>query len=165
MGRTWRVTVHGVRKSWTQLSDFHFTKLPWLTSEMANDCLMAAEPKLCNSRDWLIAWIKELLKNRVKLKWMILKSCLNTLFTVAKTQKQTKCSLTEEWIKKMWYIYNRILLSLRKQNNATSRNMDTARDDCTKRSKRKMNIWYHLYVDLYYYTEELINETEIDSQT
>ena len=27
------------------------------------------------------------------------------LFTVAKTWKQPKCPLTEEWIKKMWYIY------------------------------------------------------------
>ena len=26
------------------------------------------------------------------------------LFTTAKTWKQSKCSLTEEWIK-MWYIY------------------------------------------------------------
>ena len=28
-----------------------------------------------------------------------------TLFTIAKTRKQPKCPLTEEWIKKMWYIY------------------------------------------------------------
>ena len=27
------------------------------------------------------------------------------LFTIAKTWKQPKCLLTEEWIKKMWYIY------------------------------------------------------------
>ena len=27
------------------------------------------------------------------------------LFTVAKTWKQPKCPLTEEWIKKMWYKY------------------------------------------------------------
>ena len=27
------------------------------------------------------------------------------LFTIAKTWKQPKCSLTDEWIKKMWYIY------------------------------------------------------------
>ena len=27
------------------------------------------------------------------------------LFTIAKTRKQPKCSSTEEWIKKMWYIY------------------------------------------------------------
>ena len=25
------------------------------------------------------------------------------LFTIAKTQKQPKCPLTDEWIKKMWY--------------------------------------------------------------
>ena len=28
-----------------------------------------------------------------------------TLFTTAKTWKQPKCPLTDEWIKKMWYIY------------------------------------------------------------
>ena len=30
------------------------------------------------------------------------------LFTIAKTWKQPKCPSTEEWIKKMWYIYNTI---------------------------------------------------------
>ena len=27
------------------------------------------------------------------------------LFTTAKTRKQPKCPWTDEWIKKMWYIY------------------------------------------------------------
>ena len=27
------------------------------------------------------------------------------LFAIAKTWKQPKCPLTEEWIKNMWYIY------------------------------------------------------------
>ena len=27
------------------------------------------------------------------------------LFTIVKTWKQCKCPLTEEWIKKIWYIY------------------------------------------------------------
>ena len=27
------------------------------------------------------------------------------LFTIAKTWKQSKCQLTDEWIKKTWYIY------------------------------------------------------------
>ena len=27
------------------------------------------------------------------------------LFTIAKTWKQPKCPLTDEWIKKMWYMY------------------------------------------------------------
>ena len=30
---------------------------------------------------------------------------LAALFTIANTWKQLKCPLTEEWIKKMWYIY------------------------------------------------------------
>ena len=28
------------------------------------------------------------------------------LFTIAKIWKQSKCPSTDEWIKKMWYIYN-----------------------------------------------------------
>ena len=28
-----------------------------------------------------------------------------TLFTIARTWKQSICPLTEEWIKKLWYIY------------------------------------------------------------
>ena len=28
-----------------------------------------------------------------------------TLFTIAKTWKQPKCPLTDDWIRKMWYIY------------------------------------------------------------
>ena len=27
------------------------------------------------------------------------------LYTIAKTWKQSKCPPTEEWIKKLWYIY------------------------------------------------------------
>ena len=39
------------------------------------------------------------------------------LFTIAKTWKQPKCPLTDECIKKMWYIhtYNGILLSHKKE--------------------------------------------------
>ena len=33
------------------------------------------------------------------------------LSTIAKTWKQPKCPMTEEWIKKMWYIYSGVLLS------------------------------------------------------
>ena len=28
-----------------------------------------------------------------------------TLFTIARSWKQPKCSSTDEWIKKLWYIY------------------------------------------------------------
>ena len=55
------------------------------------------------------------------------------LFTIAKTQKQAKCPLTDEWIKKMWYIHNGILLSHKKeQNSDIFSNMDTTRNSHTK---------------------------------
>ena len=37
------------------------------------------------------------------------------LFTVVKTWKQPKCPSTEEWIKKMWYIYTMEYYSVRKK--------------------------------------------------
>ena len=37
------------------------------------------------------------------------------LFTIVKTWKQPKCTLTEEWIRKMCYLYNGILLSHKKE--------------------------------------------------
>ena len=52
------------------------------------------------------------------------------LFTIAKTRKQPKCPLTEEWIKKTCiHIYNGILLSHRKErSNDICSNMDGPRD-------------------------------------
>ena len=38
------------------------------------------------------------------------------LFTIAKTCKQPKCPLTDEWIKKMWYIYTVEYYSAIKKN-------------------------------------------------
>ena len=52
------------------------------------------------------------------------------LFTIAKTCKQPKCPTTEEWIKKMWYIYTMEYYSAikREWNNAICSNMDEPRD-------------------------------------
>ena len=38
------------------------------------------------------------------------------LFTIIRTWKQPKCSSTEEWIKKMWYIYTMEYYSAIKKN-------------------------------------------------
>ena len=38
------------------------------------------------------------------------------LFTIAKTWKQPKCPSTDEWIKKMWYIYTMEYYSAKKKN-------------------------------------------------
>ena len=52
------------------------------------------------------------------------------LFTVAKTWKQPKCPLTEEWIK-MWYVYTMeyyLAINLKELNNAICSNMDQPGD-------------------------------------
>ena len=38
------------------------------------------------------------------------------LFTIARTWKQPKCPLTDEWIKKMWHIYTMEYYSAIKKN-------------------------------------------------
>ena len=38
------------------------------------------------------------------------------LFTIARTWKQPKCTLTDEWIKKLWYIYTMEYYSAIKRN-------------------------------------------------
>ena len=51
------------------------------------------------------------------------------LYTMGKTQKQPKCPLTEEWIKKMWYIYTKEYDSAIKRNEIIAlQNMDGPRN-------------------------------------
>ena len=38
------------------------------------------------------------------------------LFTIARTSKQPKCPSTDEWIKKLWYIYTMEYYSAMKKN-------------------------------------------------
>ncbi|CAO2595804.1 hypothetical protein LEMLEM_LOCUS8326, partial [Lemmus lemmus] len=39
------------------------------------------------------------------------------LFVIARTWKQPKCPLTEEWIRKMWYIYTMEYYTAEKNND------------------------------------------------
>ena len=93
------------------------------------------------------------------------------LFTTAKTWKQPKCPLSDEWIKKMWYIYTMEYYSdIKKEwNNAICSNMDGPRDYHTewRKSDRGRQISYDITYtwNLKYDTNELIYKTEINSQT
>jgi hypothetical protein len=42
------------------------------------------------------------------------------LFTVAKLWKQSRCPTTDEWIKKMWYLYTMEFYSVMKKNEILS---------------------------------------------
>ena len=90
------------------------------------------------------------------------------LFEIAKTWKQPKWPLTDEWIKKMCYIYIKWNISHKKERNiATCSNMDGPRDYHTKwsNSERDGQIPYITYMwNLKYNTNEHIYKTETDSQ-
>ena len=56
------------------------------------------------------------------------------MFTIAKTWKKPKCPSTDEWIKKMWYIYTMEYYPAveKNENNAICSNMDGPGDYHTK---------------------------------
>ena len=68
------------------------------------------------------------------------------LFTIGRTWKQPKCPSTEEWIKKMWYIYTMEYYSAIKRNKtvpfaATWMDLETVRlSEISQKEKDK----YHM---------------------
>ena len=72
------------------------------------------------------------------------------LFTIAKTWKQPKCPLTDEWIKALWIIHNWILFSQKKKEILPFGTtwMDTEGIMLSEISHTKANIvWSHLCVE------------------
>ena len=65
------------------------------------------------------------------------------LFTVARTRKQPKCPSTEEWIKKMWYIYTMEYYSAIKRNEIVQF-AETWMDLETSKSEREKQISYNI---------------------
>ena len=50
------------------------------------------------------------------------------LFTIAKIWKQPKCPSTDDWIKKLWFIYTmEYYLAIKKQNLSICNDMDGPR--------------------------------------
>ena len=88
------------------------------------------------------------------------------LFAIAKTWKPPKCPLTDEWMKKMWYIYTIEYYSAIKKNEMmpfAATWMDLEIIMLSGVSRRKTTtIRYHLYVESKKNdTNELIYKTEI----
>ena len=89
------------------------------------------------------------------------------LFTIAKTWKQPKCPLTNEWIRKMCYISTTEYYSATKKNEimpfaATWMQLESiVLSEINQKEKEKYHIVYMW--DLKYDTGALVLETETDS--
>ena len=94
------------------------------------------------------------------------------LFTVARTWKQSRCPSTDEWIKKLWYIYTMEYYSAIKRNAFKSvllrwMNLEPiTQNEVSQREKDK----YHIMSPMCGIfkkndTNELIYKIEIDQQT
>jgi len=88
------------------------------------------------------------------------------LFIIAKTWKQLKCPLTNEWIRKTWYISTTEYYSATTKNEimpfaATWMQLEIIiLSEINQKEKDK----YHIYTwDLKYDTNSLVLETETDS--
>ena len=62
------------------------------------------------------------------------------LFTIAKIWKQPKCPSTDEWIKKMWYMYTMEYYSAIKKNEIMPFAMDLEMIILSEVSQTKRNI-------------------------
>ena len=71
------------------------------------------------------------------------------LFTIVRTWKQPKCPLTDEWIKKMWYIYTMENYPAIKRNEIGSfvetwMDLETVIQSESQKEKNKYRILMHI---------------------
>ena len=93
------------------------------------------------------------------------------LFTIARTWKQPRCPLTEEWIKKLWYIYTMDYYSAIKRNTFESvlmrwMNLEPIiQSEVSQKKKDKYLILMHIYGIQKNGTEEFIYRVTMEKQT
>ena len=73
------------------------------------------------------------------------------LFTIARTWKQPRCPLTDEWIQKLWYIYTMEYYSAIKRNSfklVLMRSMNPEpiiQSEVSQKKKDKYWVLMHIY--------------------
>ena len=73
------------------------------------------------------------------------------LFTIARTWKQPRCPLTNEWIKKLWYIYSMEYYSAIKINEIGSfvetwMNLESVIQSEVSQKEKRNTVYWHIYV-------------------
>ena len=93
------------------------------------------------------------------------------LFTIARTWKQPGCPSTDEWIKKLWYIYTMEYYSAIKRNAFESvlmREMNLKpiiQSEVSQKEKDKYHVLTHIYGIYKNGTEEFICRAATEKQT
>ena len=76
---------------------------------------------------------------------------ITTLFTIARTWKQPRCPLTDEWIKKLWYMYTMEYYSAIQRNAFESVLMRWTKlepiiqSEVSQKEKHKHHVLTHIY--------------------
>ena len=93
------------------------------------------------------------------------------LFTIARTRKQSRCTSTDEWIKKLWYIYTMEYYSAIKRNAFESvlmrwMNLEPIiQSEVSQKEKDKYRILTHIYRIQKNGSEEFIYRAGMEKQT
>ena len=93
------------------------------------------------------------------------------LFTRARTWKQPRCPSTDEWIKKLWYIYTMEYYSAKKSNTSESvlmrwMNLEPIiQNEVSQKEKDKYRILTHICGIQKNGTEEFIYRVAVEKQT
>ena len=96
------------------------------------------------------SWAYTLRKPELK-KTHVLRCSLQALFTIARTGKQPRCPLTDEWMKKLWYICTMEYYSAIKRNAFESvlmrwMNLEPIiQSEVSQKEKDKYSILTHIY--------------------
>jgi len=84
-----------------------------------------------------------------KLKKTCIPMFTAALFTIARTWKQPRYPSTDEWIKKLWYIYTMLYYSAIKRNNSVLMRLmnlePIIQSEVSQKEKDKHHILTHIY--------------------